>query len=284
MKKFKIAWSRSEKKHRNPIEKGAEFGFEVESLESRKMLAGTVDVVVKGDNMIISGDSADNNITVTVVAGDIAVVGSGGTTVNGGTTTNLPAADLNKLTIKMKDGNDVALVLGGVNPQGSVRMIGAAGNDTLIFTGDAGDKLQIIGGTGDDYMGIGEATVAGKFTLKGGANDDTLSISTGSYNGKVIAIGGGGNDTANVINATFTSDVKANMGHGADTINLRAGVSFTDGRFNFGGGDDFLQVNVDPLVTGELILNGGGGFDTSVPDPDNVVIPNVTIKSFEGTI
>jgi len=264
MKKFKIAWSRSEKKHRNPIEKETEFGFEVESLESRKMLAGNVDVVVKGDNsLVITGDGLENKITVIDGQGDIFVRGFDGTIVANGGRTGLALTDLNKLTIKMKGGDDSVVVASDVSAQGRVRMTGAAGNDALSFHGTAQDRVQIIGGGGIDSIDV-----------------------SGTFNGKVTLNSGGGDDLTSIGAATFATDFKVNMGHGNDTVLFDRGSSFADARFNLGSGVDALFV-FEPTaiaITGELILNGGGGFDTSVPDPDNIGIPNVTIKSFEGTI
>jgi hypothetical protein len=262
MKKFKMAWSRSEKKHRNLIEKETEFGFEVESLESRKMLAGNVDVVVKADNsLVITGDSADNSINVIDGQGDIFVLGVDGTIVANGGSTGLALTDLNKLTIKMKGGDDQVTVGPLITAAGKVRMTGAAGNDQFIFEGTAQDRVQIIGGGGIDSISV-----------------------SGTFNGKVTLNSGGGDDLTHIAAATFATDVKANMGHGADQVFV-VGVSFADARFNLGSGSDVLILTPTAItITGEVILNGGGGFDYSSPDPDTIALfPNWIIKSFEGT-
>ena len=50
--------------------------FHLESLEDRRMLAGNVTVEVAGDNLVITGDDAANDITVTLDAGEVVVVGN----------------------------------------------------------------------------------------------------------------------------------------------------------------------------------------------------------------
>lgn len=292
---FRLAQNRLEKKIRKPFVKETEFGFEVESLESRKMLAGNVDVIVSGDNsLVITGDSADNDIVVTVLAGDIRVLDRGGETVTNGGLTGLAATDLNKLTITMKGGNDRVVVTSDVSAQGRVRMTGGSGTDRLVFTGDAGDKLQIIGGTGDDLVAVdGGATVAGTFTLIGGGGDDDLRILRATANGKVIVKAGGGDDNARVDDATFTSDVKVNMGHGADTMNVGSAGAPTASTFGpkttlaFGGGDDVLVIIAAPMIPagGTFLINGGAGTDLSNPAPAVLdAITGVTVKSFEGLL
>ena len=283
MNMVRLPWNRVEDKPRKRFEKDAEFGFEVESLESRRLLVGTVDVVVKGDNLVITGDSEANQINVGVNAGHVEVEGLAGTTVEGGAT-DLAAADLNKLTITMKGGDDHVLVVATLEAQGNVKMTGAAGNDVLNFAGTAGRKLQIIGGKGEDEIGF-FATANGKTTLNGGGDGDLFTLQ-GFVNDKLTLKGGGGDDIVNVEAAlTFTFDVTASLGGGADTINLGAGVSFADARLTFGGGDDIFFAVALPAFAGKVLLNGGGGFDLSFPDPDTLALPpNVTIKSFEGAL
>ncbi len=258
MKKLRMAWSRSEKKHRNSLETETEFGFEVESLESRTMLAGNVHVIVSGDNMIINGDSDSNEIMVYSLVDTIGVLGGNGTTVTGDVF-DLTTADLNKLTIKMKSGDDHVTVGPRIEATGKVRIIGGGGDDQITVQGTFNDKVTVNGGADSDFIQLYLGTFNDKVTLNGGAGDDNVTIQV----------------------TTFATDVKANMGHGSDVVRLTAGVSFAEARFNLGGGDDLL-VMVDS-ITGEPIFNGGSGFDRSNPDPVTSAqnYPNVTLKSFE---
>ena len=60
----------------------------IEKLEQRALLAGTVSVSVNhAGSLLVNGDSADNAVEIAYVSGNQwTVSGTGGTTINGGTT------------------------------------------------------------------------------------------------------------------------------------------------------------------------------------------------------
>ena len=195
----------------------------------------------------------------------------------------MAATDLNKLTIRMKSGDDTVLVAPAITVQGRVRITGGAGNDGVTFLGTAKDRLQIIGGSGNDISQFG-GTADGKAVFNGGGGNDGFLIA-GTFNDKLALRGGGGSDVAGVVNATFTSDVKANMGGGADAMTVGNAVSFgLKTRLAFGGGDDLLVVTATPTIPagGEVLILGGAGIDTCVPNAAALnTVPGVTVKSFE---
>src|SRR5262245_24041684 len=56
----------------------------MERLESRKVIGGNVQAFVSGGHLPVTGDSADNDITITRNGGQaVTITGNNGTTVNG---------------------------------------------------------------------------------------------------------------------------------------------------------------------------------------------------------
>lgn len=164
----------------------------VEKLEERSLMAGNVTANVQSGVLVITGDTADNAITVNWVQANnsfqvlSAQANNANTTVNGVDST-------------------------AVNPQTftavtkGIRIVMNAGNDTVTFgAADAtafsvAGFLQIDMGLGNDAVNLGRnETVANNVTTP----ENEVSIGTHA----TIQMGGG-NDTVNITNTTVTRDL-----------------------------------------------------------------------------
>ncbi len=175
---------------------------EVEQLECRRMLSGSVQVNVSGSNVTIVGDQADNAFRFVVSDGQIRVVGLDDTVIIGGET-GVDVADLNNLTIRTKGGNDW-ININQLEVGGRLRVISGDGGDfvalqqtsvarqALIRTGDGSDRVQVF--TGVEFVGAArlqtgdgsdlvvlrsaDVTFAGRLGVRSGEGDDRLEIGT----------------------------------------------------------------------------------------------------------
>src|SRR5262245_43598107 len=103
----------------------------VERLEERRLLAGNVTASVVNGNLVVSGDSASNDVVIAQTPSGIVVLGQPGTTINGG-------ASFTAVGVT----GDVRVTLGG-------------GNDTLQAAVAVPRDLTIDLGSGDDAVTFG---------------------------------------------------------------------------------------------------------------------------------
>ncbi|MEZ6055714.1 MAG: hypothetical protein R3C01_03325 [Planctomycetaceae bacterium] len=168
-------------------------------------------------------------------------------------------------------------------------------NGTLLITGDAGDDLVLVVGTGagtvdlflngDDvatpYSGVANITIntrggmddvnvilidiTGNLKINTGAGDDMLSFGADSQIGGNLVINmGSGNDEAVVGAVAGAFDVAGNL------------------NIKLGSGTDNLYLGLGE-ITGKTTLNGGGGFDT-YNDLGNVFTTLPKERQFEQVI
>src|SRR5215218_5190885 len=114
-------------------------GMALESLESRRLLAGNVTVAHdSGFNLIVEGDNKSNQIDVEWVDGQILFTGLAGTTVNGGPSAALSAV-ANSVQIRMGNGDDF---VAWAQDSGPFELIGIEG-PLFIDTGNGSDEVIV---------------------------------------------------------------------------------------------------------------------------------------------
>lgn len=246
--------------------------FAAERLECRKMLAGDVTCQVSGDNLTISGTSEVDLIDLEVIAGEIQV---------NGVATGLMNGDLNNLTIKSKQGNDIISLSGSTSEALSI-----------------GGNLKIITASGDDLVAAVAVNVAGNTTIRTASGNDRVTTYDASYVGKTKIATSGGDDwvllassapipglAANAVaggyDVSFGGKSSVSTGGGIDSVVIG---SFGGGNPAAAGGGGFAGA---VFVGSTLKLNGGGSTDNlnvdgMFYDPEFSMPPgNVSVKSFE---
>ncbi|MBI3824300.1 MAG: hypothetical protein HY289_16660 [Planctomycetes bacterium] len=132
----------------------------VEQLESRELLAGSINAYVLNSNLVVEGTTANDYISVSQSSDRLSVYGTQ-ITLNGAKVAGVDAATINKVVINGFAGDDTlvastltkdAIIYGG---DGNDKIYGGAGND--ILDGGAGDDL-IYGGAGSDHLITGVST------------------------------------------------------------------------------------------------------------------------------
>jgi Ca2+-binding RTX toxin-like protein len=212
----------------------------IESLESRRLMAGGVAASVSGSLLTITGRPKNDNISLTESGSNI-VVKAGTATVG-----TFATSSVKSIAIDAGKGNDI--VTNSLTTSLPMTVTGGLGNDTIttgagadFIHGNAGND-SVLGGAGNDTI-IGDA---GNDTESGGAGDD--SILGGGNNDSLL--GGDGNDTidGSAGNDTITGDAGNDSlvgGDGVDNINGGNGLDTITG----GAGND--------------VVNGAAGADVS---------------------
>lgn len=276
--------------------------FHVEPLESRQMLAGDVDVVVRGLDVFIYGDSSDNSIVLSDNDGilDVGQAEGDSTNINGGNT-GLAIGDVRNLVIYLRAGNDhldvdaVAptddlRIYGGTGDDSirsggtgnSAMLSGGAGNDELLLSGEFGHSVTLRGRGGNDELSV-RGAVGGSLKLNGGNGNDGLMIEGSTMEESEIRAGAG-RDSVSIFEVNATGQMKVMTGAGDDQMDLFSVQPSAANHFEGGaeilmgaGNDSFRYTGGffgrDPVTIGEgniFSLDGGRGLDTN-DDPFSIL-------------
>lgn len=263
----------------------------VEQLEPRLLMSGNVSVVPKGSNISITGDEANQQITLTIVDGKLNVTPDANTSVGGGVLGQAAQFDIPRnMTISMGEGDD------------SVTLTGVASGDTALPFAITG-KLTILAGGGHDTVDLRGVQAADLLVDMGECvADQNQWLSIGPYVGAVSDVqprvarnltvsGGSGNDRADIYGIYVGGNVSMSMGDGSDIVYFNPAEGNTD--FD-------MQVRRNVTVTdasvhldaeyggGKVIVGGSATFHLSAAaagvtaDADTVTLEvkrNFTVKA-----
>lgn len=271
----------------------------VQALESRALLTGTVAITLTNVGALtITGDSSDNDLTFLVGGEGASIRGDNGTAlkVNGtpvAAGVEFHLADLinNGITLKsmtanLGNGNDrlSSIINNGINVTigGNVTINTGNGNDDVSFSNfghltiatddpNTSAKLQLNLGAGDDFADFLGAEGSdssfngdGDVSVNGGAGDDDLFVIFGGEGGAVIGKNltvdsAAGDDFVEVLNVDFRTNSSTSIGGNA-VINLGAG----NDTLSAGNSDDLFGFIFDfgaPDNKQPAIENGDNRFD-----------------------
>src|SRR6478735_5119704 len=220
----------------------------------------------------VTGDNADNNITISRNAAGTILVNGGAIAVTGGTPT---VANTSLIRVFGLGGNDV-LTLSEVNgalPR--VNLFGGQGNDTL--TGGSGAD-QLFGESGNDTL-LGKG---GNDFLFGGNENDSLT--GGDADDQVFGQGG---DDRMIWNPGDDTDLNEGAG-GSDTVEVNGG----NGAEQFTATANGTRVRFDRLAPApfsidigtseKLVLNANGGDDRFASTGNLAALIQVTVDGGTG--
>ena len=283
----------------------------IERLEDRSLMAGNVTAAVQGGFLVITGDAADNGVTVDYIqaTNSYQVIG---TTPSGGTATTINGLDT---TVPAN-----AQIFTNVTK--GLKINTGAGNDLLVF-GAATSSTFVVVGTVEIDTGLGNDTV--NIGRNGNAAGGAAPIENEVNIGKSLAIKlGGGNDTLTMTNMTVANALVVHadnnnpsipaadgqdsitfpttftpaggslqnfpvtvggkttilLGGNVDTLNM---LNFTSNKgllIGDNGGNLNLDI-VDSRVGGELKLQKNGGATNAI-DLDNVIAGTVRLNTGNG--
>ncbi len=233
-----------------------------ESLESRQMLAGVVNVDLYSQDLFIRGDRSGNEISISLDPNLGATIeGSEGTRVEYSKNATVPIdlASLNSIFIFMGSGDDVvAIDAHDQTIDGNVSIWLGEGNDTLFFVGDSqqkdsiakdvrihcssgadfvfladisiADDLCLIGGLGNDQVILQSVAVKDNVLMKSQTGADSISIADSNFEGNTKVAMGTQSDHFESVTTKFSNRFKLNAGVGSDSSNIDSSNEFA-GKF-----------------------------------------------------
>jgi hypothetical protein len=256
--------------------------LKVESLESRRMMAGDMDAFAYGKFLYVMGDNADNGVAI-VDGGDgtISVIGldQGGspTTVNGDSDP-VSFYKISNVIVSTGKGDD-AVVVSNLTLKGTLSVFGDHGNDAIAL-GDFEDVNDLIDDAADALLGA--LTVNKSVFIQDGLGDNSIIIGGLDVRKSMQLVTGNGNDSidwqGDLANAVGKS-LSINTGNGNDSVslaNLAIGKSFT---MNTSTGDD--TVTLQDLSAKSLNVVLGTGDDTITVE-DVAIAKNATFNGVNG--
>ena len=253
-----------------------------ECLEGRRLLAGDVTMVVQNGDLLLTGDSADNEFVVErQFNGVMRVLG-----INTNIILDGVSASEHSFSMTNPFGIDRDVIISGGGGADTITFddleVGrffqadlGDGNDSLtVQDSDFMDTFDVTGGLGNDSIDLLVSDITGDTTINGNDGADTLYADSLFVSGGFSFDGGIGDDR---VDAYFIEEYNAPSpiattfigGSGNDTINLTgttAGTTLMDG----GDGDDIL-FNSEPTNSSDVTIEGGTGIDT-------VTVQNGTIS------
>jgi Ca2+-binding RTX toxin-like protein len=224
----------------------------VESLDERVAPSVTAIFVQPAGLLTVTGDAADNTITISRDAAGKILVNGGAVKILGGTAT---VANTSTVSVFGLAGNDTISLDEANGTLPKALFFGGDGNDTL--TGGSGND-QLFGGAGNDVL-LGKG---GNDSLFGGAGNDVLT--GGAGNDQVF--GEAGNDTM-IWNPGDGTDLNEG-GDGIDTVIVNGGnasetftVTPNGSRVRFDRTDP-APFSIDIGTSENLQVNMNGGDDS----------------------
>ncbi len=216
-----------------------------ETLETRRLLAGDVEIFARRGDLFVTGDRADNSVEIRVESsGDVVAEGLDGTTVNGSQ-------------------GPVVILEGGVVPD-DMRVRLGSGDDTLLIDGlEISDDLIVNGGDGDDSIGLLRTTVGDDAAIYGLSGALNFSLDLSTVNDDLRVVGSRGDDVIVFDESTVGDDTNVLTSSGDDTVIVRNSVHQDNVYLNTGRGDDFVAV-VGSEIGDDVFAILGGGDDSLV--------------------
>jgi Ca2+-binding RTX toxin-like protein len=234
--------------------------------------SAATNAVFSNGTLSVTGDSLDNNITVSRNAAGQILVNGGAITVTGGTPT---VANTSLIKLFGLGGNDTLTIseVNGALP--AAQLFGGSGNDVL--TGGSGAD-QIFGESGNDTL-LGK----GGFDLLFGGNDnDTLTGGDADdqahgQSGNDRMIWNPGDDTDLNEGGAGTDTVEVNGGGGAEQFTTTA--NGTRVRFDRLNPAPFA---IDIGTSENLVLNANGGDDNFSATGNLAALIKITVDGGTG--
>ncbi|MEQ9406776.1 MAG: choice-of-anchor D domain-containing protein [Fuerstiella sp.] len=192
---------------------------------------GNVLAVISGSNLFLIPDGGDNGLNVSSnAAGDVIVVGVGGTTING-------AAEFTAFS-----------AVGGTLP----------------------GKLHVSASAGRDLISIADVTVTGDMLTLGGDDVDAIDIINSNVNGNFLAFENGGDGFVDVTDTTVTGVAQIFAGDGTNTVTVNNSIFLNVFSFTGGTGADDLTMNTVSVTGGTQISPNGGNDTVSLTGTDHL--------------
>lgn len=197
---------------------------QVESLESRKLMAGDVAVALEGGLLRIDGDMLDNQIVVAQsTTGDVLVSGQNGTRINGLPSVRFVRPNLNAMEVRMEGGNDT-VTMRSVQLANDLMVDLGAGNDRFVSPASApmviGANANIFGEAGADVVQLSGVTVREDLYIDGGIGALNVQLSGVQVDKFMTAVSDEANDVVSISSSRFGLGASIETKGGSDRVTM----------------------------------------------------------------
>ena len=237
-----------------------ELKFSVERLEPRMLLSGNVIAALIGGDLFLTGDEQNNDIELSVVDGDLVVVGNE-TTINGSDQNFVVAESSNTLNgrvnARMRAGDDTIVFSDGVVIGEGVRISTGSGDDSVGVASQVDGTSRIRTEAGNDSVALNSATTRSTLIFTG-TGSDTVSLIDSEVQGDLRLFLSSGNDNLVIENTTIERVTYVNSGSGADSIAVEDSQFSGRSKFVTRSGSDFLHVESSGFDSRSVVKLGSG--------------------------
>jgi cyclophilin family peptidyl-prolyl cis-trans isomerase len=242
--------------------------LQLECLEGRQLLAGNIDVLQSGDNVFLFGDDLANNAELEVSNGNLVLTGNDGTTINGGSSPFTIRSGSTRidgsLNVRLFAGNDTFVLRGQLTIGDHLKVNAGSGDDSLgVENATIEDNLWLLAGDGNDQVAWRNTTVGDWAHLNLGDGDDTVSAQAVAVGDHLIIVGGRGAEAIVLEQSTIGDHLIAIGGSGNDTFSIVGSTLRKHLIAPLGSSDDFMSLD-GTTVSGKLIAVGGQDDDSVV--------------------
>jgi hypothetical protein len=260
-----------------------EVRLQVEPVESRVVMAGSITVNLAATTLIVTGTTGNDSIGVEQLtkaqattinnkfhigahAGDYLVVSKQSINGVGG----LPVVALTKTT-------NAALVSGADR----VVIAGISGNDNIGVGPIQAQSVTITGGTGNDTIAVNQAQIAGSLVIAGVGGNDTVTVSNSKIGGNAVVTGGVGTDKITATKDTVGGNLTVVTSIGNDKLSANGLTVQGNTVISLGGGNDTVALTgaKSKFLGSVFVANGGTGVNhftgkanATISDPHPTIV------------
>ena len=259
---------------------------EVESLESRTLLAGILQVLpLASGGLLLSGDASDNAARIEIRPDNgLFITGLRGTQLQwqGETLSELSLPAPTALNARLRAGSDWLDIAGESVLSGSIRsasIVAGPGDDSVqISRLTFDDRLTVDMGKGQDSVQLHRVEVASTLRVALRDGDDHLEAANIASGGTIQVQTGSGDDSLQVNHRLDGNRTRIDLGAGDDTVRLgdaRLGVEI-ESTIRLGAGSDEL-ISLSPGNLAATRVAAGPGDDRFLGQAE----PEMQVTGFE---
>lgn len=256
----------------------------LESLEDRDLKAGDVTVFKSGDDLVIIGDNAANEVRIRQSLGRLVVEGLNGTEINGRDRAFKEYISGN-VRIDLNNGLDKVTVdhesptLFQTDLRGDLQIDEV--EDVKLFNMDLHGNLDV------DLEGVSGRLRMFDFAVEGSTNIHAtgglqdVELNAGFFDqGVTINLAGGGNDDVSLGGVTADRSVNITTGSGRDDVRIEFFTRIGDDlRIDTGADDDFILVQ-STIITDDLDIDVGS--DDNEVVIDSIIVDDIFVNLDDG--
>lgn len=258
----------------------------LESLEDRDLKAGDVTVFKSGDDLVIIGDSAANEVRIRQSLGRLVVEGLNGTEINGRDRAFKEYVKGN-VRIDLNNGLDKLTVdhetptLFQTDLKGDLQIDEV--EDVKLFNMDLHGDLDVDLEGASGRLRMFDFVVEGSTYIHGTGGSQEAELNAGIFDQNVtIEFLGSGNDDVSLGAVTADANVNITTGSGRDDVRTdfftRIGL---DLRIDTGANEDFIQVQ-STIIGDDLVIDAGSGEDELLID--SIFVDDIVIDLDDGEL